>query len=353
MQRLGLELPAEVVQSELTSYVLHLEQQTLTLHQPDPRRRIFSVYRGGGPLLGAAPRPVSFDGWLLAQAQQRGARLQLEQVNAITPGPRPRVSSAQSSLEADLVVLATGINRRAPLDPAWGYRAPGSEAMAQEEVPWPFGLVDTNVHIFYDHPPGLIFGGIIPKGRYASISLLGHKLGGGAISQFLAGPRVARVLPAGLPRLCGCAPHVAVAPAHGYYADRLVAVGDAAVTRLYKDGIGSAFVTAEAAAKTAVQRGVRRQDFAAGYRPVCDHIARDNRYGKLLFWVWRLVHGSPPLLGLWQRSILTEAGQPRETHVYARILWNLFTGDEPYRQIFWRAVSLPAFRTPWKEVFKL
>ncbi len=242
----------------------------------------------------------------------------------------------------DLVVLAVGVNSRAPLDPAWGYRPPRTEIMAQDEVPLPGGLLEDNVHIFFDYPPGLIFAGLIPKGRYANISLLGRKLPPDAVGDFLEGHDLTNLFPDGTPTLCGCTPRVAVSTARGYFADRLVAVGDAAVTRLYKDGIGAAFVTAEAAARTAIGRGIGRKDFAVGYRPVCWRIAADNLYGRWLFRMWAITRQAPLLLSAWRRAIVAEAGLPPVDQIHTRILWSMFTGDESYRQIFRLSISRTA-----------
>ena len=52
------------------------------------------------------------------------------------------------------------------------------------------------------------------------------------------------------------------------YADRIVFVGDAGVSRLYKDGIGAAYRTAKAAARAAVFQGVSADDFRRHYQPV-------------------------------------------------------------------------------------
>src|SRR5450759_4849359 len=52
MERLGLTLPAEVVQSVIDTYILHIDNAQLPLHALDASRRIVSVYRGGGPHLG-------------------------------------------------------------------------------------------------------------------------------------------------------------------------------------------------------------------------------------------------------------------------------------------------------------
>jgi hypothetical protein len=83
--------------------------------------------------------------------------------------------------------------------------------------------------------------------------------------------------------LCCCTARIAVEPAQVYFGDRWVAVGDAAISRLYKDGVYSAFHTAGTAMRAAVERGVARQDFERAYAPFCRRLARDNTYGKFLF----------------------------------------------------------------------
>lgn len=349
---LDLNLPPEVIQAELDTYILHLGGMELPIHRPDPTHRIVSVYRGSGPRLGGPLLPGSFDAWLLDQARQRGANVRRARVQAVRPGPRPVVVVAGENLEADLVVLATGVNARVPLDPAWGYRPPATEMMVQNEIPRPGSLLNDSVHIFFNYPQGLIFGGLISKGQYTNVSLLGRELPAGAVNDFLEGHGLLSLFPAGVPLLCGCRPRVAVSPAAGYFADRLVVVGDAAVTRLYKDGIGAAFKTAEAAARTAVRRGISRQDFAAGYRPVCRRIAVDNLYGRILFRLWAVARRSPLLLDTWRRVILAEADLSPPAQVHTRVLWGMFTGDESYRQIFRLSFSLPALGSLWRSLLK-
>lgn len=263
-------------------------------------------------------------------------------VREIRSGPRPIVVTAREELEADLVIMATGVNSRPVLDPAWGYRPPRTETMAQDEIPVLSGKMDKSVHIFFEHPPGLIFGAVIPKGRYANISLLGHGLPANAVKQFFEANGLEDFIPEGTTLLCGCNPSVAVSMASGFFADRLVVVGDAAVTRLYKDGIGSAFITAEAAAQTAIRRGISRQDFSAGYQPVCRRIAEDNFYGRLLFRIWSLIYHTPYLRKAWIQAIINEVNQSVANHIFTRVVWGMFTGDESYRLLFRKSISIAA-----------
>jgi len=343
---LGLSIPAELVQAALDSYVLHFGRQTVVIRRGQAEGQVLSVYRGSGPRLGGIPTSQSFDAWLLAQAADRGAGVNHSRVERVLPGERPQVVSAGQVMEADLVVVATGVNTRSPLDPAWGYRPPVCEVMAQNETPALNFQAGNSVDVYFSQPAGLLFGALVPKGEYTNISLLGENLSPSSIQEFLELQHISTASgsePA-VPLLCGCSPRVAVSPAVGYFADRMVVVGDSAVTRLYKNGIGSAFVTAGAAAHCAVQRGISAGAFRQGYRPACAAIAADNRYGRLLFAVWKLVRDTPALRSNWQHALQAEEGLSPERQVHRKLLWSMFTGDRSYAQIFWEAVRWPALR---------
>jgi flavin-dependent dehydrogenase len=344
LDSLGLRIPAEVIQAEVNAYVLHLGALELPVFRSDPDRRIFTVFRGRGPREGLAPRPASFDAWLLEQARERGAQVRRVRVREVLPGARPQVVAGDELVEADLVMLATGVNSRSPLSAGWGYRPPRTQTMAQDEGLCPAQFAPDVVHVYFGHPPGLLFGAVIPKGRYASVSLLGRSLSPDAVADFLEGHGLGSLMPGGRTRLCGCWPRVAVSAAREFYANRLVVVGDAAVTRLYKDGIGAAALTAEGATRTAVQRGIARGDFARGYAPLCRRLAADGRYGRLCFALWDLTRRAPALLRGWQAAIRAERERPPVERLHMRILWGMFTGDMSYRRIFWLSVSPQALR---------
>lgn len=351
-QTLGLEIPEELVQAVLDSYTLHFGRQSLRIQRGHTGDRVLSVYRGSGPRLGTRPNPESgssFDGWLLEQARQRGAEVVRRRVDRVLMGTRPRVVSGEQVVEADLVVVATGINTRSPLEGAWGYQPPRTAVMAQNETIAIGTPRSSSVHIYFNQPSGLLFGALVPKGEYTNISLLGENLPPRAVEEFLKSHRIAGTTADGaaleLPLLCGCAPKVAISAAEGYYADRMVVVGDAAATRLYKNGIGSAFATAGAAARCAVRRGVGAGDFDAGYRPACAAIAADNRYGRVLFEIWKLVRDTPALARRWQAALVDEEGLDPERQVHRTLLWHMFTGDQSYAQIFWLALSWPSVRS--------
>jgi flavin-dependent dehydrogenase len=339
MEQLGLCLPTEVIQAEVRAYAACLDNHMLRIDRPDSRRQIVSVYRSGGPRLLLGEPLAGFDRYLLDQACARGAQHISVRVRQITWEDRPIVRTDQGDYAADLLVLATGVNNRPPLADVFGYQPPKTIIMAQDEILRPANWPDDQVRIFFKQPPGLLFGAFIPKGQYLSISLMGQGLSKDSIHEFIEvrGPDASSA--AAPVCLCGCRPRIAVSSALNYYGTRWVAVGDAAVTRLYKDGIGSAFFTAQTAMQVAVQHGISDRAFQRHYAPFCRRISIDNFYGRMLFRMWALISHTPLLLRAWTASVKQEAAWPIEQRVHSRILWGMFSGDEMYRNLFWMALS--------------
>jgi flavin-dependent dehydrogenase len=333
LHSLQLRFPPQVIMGEIRSYVLHLGEGMVEINQPDPERRIVSVYRGTGPRLGDLPPGVSFDAWILSEALNRGAELIRERVTAVTGDERPAVATRSTALTCDLVVLATGVNSRLPHLPDLGYERPATEVMSQDELAVSEMSGNHRVHIFTGRPAGVIFAGLVPKGPYVNVSLLGHKLAKDSVGKLLEMNQVRRMLRADPRRLCGCNPRIAVSMAQNYYADRFVAVGDAAVTRLYKDGIGSAFLTARQAARVAVGVGTSERAFRQGYAAFCESISRDNRIGRMLFAIWDRTQRSRVGTRAWYSALTAEEGLPVERQHCRMALWGMFTGDDSYRAI--------------------
>lgn len=333
---LDIALPPTVVRERVRVYVLHWDAHSISIHPPDSTRQVLSVYRAGGPRLSPFPPAHGFDAFLLSQAQARGARVIGERVEHVSFTPLPRVSTRARQETFDLVVLAAGVNATPPPLEPLDYHPPTTETMAQDSLLVESASrvqMDGTVHVYLDEPPGLIFGALIPKRPFATVSLLGERLARDSIEQFLAVPQVTQVIGDQPPRLCGCRPRVAVAPARGFFADRFVAVGDSCVTRLYKDGIGSALLTARAAAETALRHGISRAAFAAHYAPVCQTIARDNRLGRVVFALVAHSKRNAWLMRGLTRALSAETDASPGARLLNQTLWSIFTGDANYAEI--------------------
>ncbi|MFQ5857147.1 MAG: NAD(P)/FAD-dependent oxidoreductase [Anaerolineae bacterium] len=346
LQDLGLTIPSSVIMGRLQRYVLHWRRATVNIEQPDPNRQVLSVFRGAGPKYGALAPETSFDAFLLSQAEAAGATVIPERVLEVNfpPGEPAEIRSTHTQAAFDLVVLACGVNMRPPTLFGMNYRKPPVITMAQDEIRLNRPTEPNSVHVYCDEPPGLLFGGLVPKGEYINVSLLGHGLPGQGVDQFLDALRERGVLVGEHERLCGCRPRVATGPATDLYGDRFVAVGDAAVTRLYKDGIGSALQTAQSAAHVVLEHGIASQDFARHYAPVVRAIDRDNRYGYWLFRLWQLVKGEGILSTLGQRTLTAEGQLAPAQRAHSTLLWYMFTGDAPYRSIMLGLLSWSSLR---------
>jgi flavin-dependent dehydrogenase len=208
------------------------------------------------------------------------------------------------------------------------------------------------MHVFLLNIPRLEFAAIIPKGDYASVCLLGESIDKELVQSFLDSPQVKACMPEDWtsdPRSCQCSPKISLGAANQPFADRLVFVGDCGVTRLYKDGIGAAYRTAKACATTAVFEGISEADFRRHYWPVCRSIRTDNSIGKLSFAVtrqiqkWRFARRA--LLRMTEKE-QEKAGRRRDM---SQVLWDMFTGSAPYRDIVTLAMH-PRFlaRLTWE-----
>ena len=113
----------------------------------------------------------------------------------------------------------------------------------------------------------------------------------------------------------------------------LVVVGDASVSRLNKDGIGSAYITSKAAVTTALIFGVSGKDFKKHYWPVCKTIINDNRFGRMVYYLAEVSKSNMSIgwfLFLYIRSGL---GIVNET------VWGICTGSLTYGRVVFNVLN--------------
>jgi flavin-dependent dehydrogenase len=178
-----------------------------------------------------------------------------------------------------------------------------------------------------------------PKKEHVTVSVIGFQdVTLDDLRKVLAQPTVRSLLPTGdvlADRYCRCRPRIGITPARKPFTNRLVIVGDACCSRYYKNGLESAFVTAELAAEAAFNAGVSEAAFRRNYfRRVKGSLARDNLYGRLLFQVHD--RASRYRLPTQTYHLVASSGQGMEpsAQLARQILWEMFTGNVPYRTIF-------------------
>ena len=337
LQELGLILPSQIIQAHIEQYIVHSPYISISMSNPEKGAEIVSVYRGCGPRTCGWGIPMGFDGWLLQEAEKRGARIDQQRVTHVYLEGERGIKVSESRLAYDFIILAAGVNTKPVRISGLDYSPPETRVMDEEELIDESGQLGAwlgqRAHVFLLPRSGLVFGSLVPKGFSINVSVLGSGKYPVSVNDFLRNGLVRQILPGNYRRGCGCRPQAVIRPARNYYTDGFVAIGDAAVSRLYKDGIGSALLTAERAARISAMEGISRQDFKNHYEPFCRRMARDNRWGKLLFALNDWGKDSKTFLMAQRRLIVGEQKNTRSGQPFTRAAWGMFTGSYTYRQI--------------------
>jgi flavin-dependent dehydrogenase len=260
------------------------------------------------------------------------------------------------------VVGAFGVNSTTPgifEDLGFGYKKPDTVTTAIAEISFDRDIIPEHfgdaIHLFLLPIKNIKFGAMIPKGTYVTLCLLGKDMNAHTVTDFLDNPVVRKALPetASYELSCRCLPKMNIKAPKIAYTDRVVMCGDAGSTRLFKDGIGAAYIMGKAAAKTAVFQGVSKQHFRTYYRPVYRSIITDNWFGRYLYTITDFYR----MHGVMTRGMVTvvkdEQLDPDNPKRLSSILWDMFTGNELYKNIFRTAISMPMHLDIWRELIKI
>jgi flavin-dependent dehydrogenase len=342
------------VQRGIDSYVLHTDLGSVRIRTPLQEKRIAAIHRGSGPRNVQQIKWDSFDGYLQRLAAEKGVHLIHQIVDEIGWNDGHPVLKTRDGGHAqyDLVTVAVGVNGRSLKlsgHDGFQYRPPQTTKtfireyyLGEETVDRAIG---SSMHVFLLNLPRLEFAAIIPKGDCVTVCLLGEDIDRKMVTAFLESPEVRSLLPADVVAdrgACQCAPRMYTLGAVQPFADRILFIGDCGVSRLYKDGIGAAYRTAKAAATTAVFQGISKRSFRRHFWPVCQALNTDNKYGRLTFAVTSEIQKR----GFARRALLrmtaSEQAKKGRSQRMSRVLWDIFTGSEAYRNIIKRMLH-PVF----------
>lgn len=347
----GIDLPPTVVQRGIDSYYLHMDVGSVKIETPLHEKRIAAVFRGGGPRGSQYSEWESFDGYLLKLAQEKGAHLMSDRVVEISlqNDGKPLIKTKQGhSHRYDLLTVAAGVNSPALKlfsDMGIGYKPPGTTKtficeyhLGEEKIGHHLG---SSMHTFLLSIPRLEFAAIVPKGNYATACMLGYKIDKELISAFFEAHAVKKNFPSdweSAKSACQCAPRMNISAADPPFFDRIAFIGDSGVSRLYKDGIGAAYRTSKAAAKTAVFEGLSKGDFQKHFWPICKSIKNDNVLGKLTFMIVGLLKKVKFARRAILRMVSLEQKKEGSPLRMSTVLWDMFTGSAPYKEVFFRTL---------------
>jgi len=358
----GINLPDTVVRKGINSYQLHTNHGSVSIATPGLEKTIATVSRGGGPRGMPMANKESFDRFLLSQAVTGGAVHCAQSIDRIEYRHNRPVLFAdnQEVMDADLVVGAFGVNStttKLVAGMGFGYKEPPVVTAAIAEIRMEEDAVaelfGNSIHLFLVPDRGVKFAAMIPKGSYVTLCILGKNVNANTVNDFLARPIMQKVLPKEIPHevACRCMPKMNVGAPAKPFANRMVMCGDAGSTRLFKDGLGAAYLMGKAAAKTAVFHGVGERDFRMHYGPVYKSIITDNYFGRYLYTITDIYRKNR----IFTRAMLEVVRQEQQAgnrKMLSSILWDMFTGNERYRNIFPKALDGRMHIDLWREMAK-
>ena len=348
----GVVLSSDVIRRGIESYTLHLEQGSTVIETPFNEQRIAAMFRGIGPLGVDDKEGGSFDNYLLDLCKKSGANVIHEAVTSAIRTADGVTLSTKSKQKAryDLVVGAVGLNAKAldifeSICPS--FVPPETTKTYISEFKMDPELIDkhfgNSMHVFLLNLPHIKFGALIPKGRFVTLVLLGNDIDKEIAASFVHSDAVRKLFPpeVNLDEItpCKCFPSINVKGAKLAYDDRVVLVGDSASSKLYKNGVGAAYITGKAAANTALFNGISAAAFKKHYQPVCTNLERDNVLGKFIFSVTGIIQKSHLLKSAMLGLVIKEQGKKSQNRRMSSVLWDTFTGSAAYKNIFLRFMN--------------
>ena len=331
---------------------MHTEHDKVKIETPLQEKRIGSVFRGSGPLKSEKTEWESFDNYLQELCIKKGANLIIDKVTEVHFENGLPLVKTKNNLEKsyDLIVAAVGLdNKSLSLLKSANikFEAPNTTKtyisefyLGKEIISQYFG---DSMHVFLMDIPNLEFGALIPKGQYVTLVLLGSEINKDLVTAFLNSEQVKNCFPKewdlNTIAKCQCYPKINTRTAKFMYGDRFVAIGDSATSKLYKNGIGAAYITAKAAAKTVLFNGVSSKDFEKFYLPTCQSLNTDNSIGKVVFLVTKIIKKSTLLKKAVIKTVLNEQSKSGLKRHMSTVLWDTFTGSAPYKEIFFRTLK--------------
>ncbi len=348
----GIVIPSNIIRSGINTYTLHVEQGQSVIKTPSNEQRIASVFRGCGPKGCLDTSQRSFDDFLLMLCKEKGANIVYEKItNAERTDDGIFIESKTFvKKKYDLVVGAAGLNSKTfemfasicpELVPPKTTRTYINEFFLKKDIVEIF--FSNSMHVFLLDLPNITFGALIPKENYVTLVLLGQDIDKEIVKKFVESEQVKGCFPEGLnleeAAHCKCYPYINVKAAKNAFNDRVVLIGDSASSKLYKNGIGAAYITGRAAAKAAVFEGISKESFKKSYYKTCQDLNLDNQVGKFIFFVTKIIQKSKFLKRGLLQTVINEQKDASENRIMSSILWDTFTGSAGYRNIFVRFLN--------------
>jgi flavin-dependent dehydrogenase len=367
MEQEGIHIPAENIQGEINRIWIHGLWKNIPIKVPS-QMKMHSVFRGSLPSE-RIDGQTGLDSFLLGKAVEEGATILQGEVLEVSYPDRdtPALSIKKAtgdiiSMPASFVTLSMGVNARAGKDHKENPLILSVQRINPEFVPArvrrtlvfelkiPRKVLEKNLknEVYFIEYGSKKFPlehlALIPKGDFLTVTVIGKYIDDAVlprdirktIDKIVKLPQLNRILPniAAYPVACACSPRMTVRTAKNPFARNLAIIGDAAGSRLYKDGLYSAYLTASKLARTVLHEGSDKKTLSREYGKTIKWLAMDNRFGKSVFRLIRLTFSTPILSRILYQTFATELKiRDKRKRPLAQILWKIASGYADYKEI--------------------
>jgi 2-polyprenyl-6-methoxyphenol hydroxylase-like FAD-dependent oxidoreductase len=376
----GIFLPEQLICQEIEHLWIHGCWKNFPFKAPAHQKLV--TLHPQTPDVGNGAPPLDFQTFLLQTAHARGAVLQKGEVKTIRYGPDGKpvltVRSASGSeweTPADFAVIATGVGdadggplHSGPLLRAFqrinpGFSPPKTRPVLRFDLPtgrdYLQKYMNRELHLILSgfRKPAMEEIALIPRWDRLTVAMTGKSIDRAASAADLR-KTVREFL--SLDEMQALLPHLAennlepvglvltrrpVRPARMPFADRIALIGDAIGTPDGRDGLESAFRTADALAQTLLENGLDRESLTRGYGPTVRWMASEQFYGRLLYGLLRPALRNPLSARVLYQAFATEMKfQPMDQWPLGRLLWGVDSQTIPCREACFALFRPPILR---------
>jgi flavin-dependent dehydrogenase len=379
MEEVGIHIPPAIIRGNINRIWIHGMWKNIPIKVPN-QMRMFSVYRGSLPS-DSKNRQLGLDAFLLGQAVENGARIfhgeaqEIVYTNSHSPLVKINVESGDVvSMPASFVAVAVGVNSRTGKDYRENPLVLSLKKMNPTFVPArlrrtlifelkvPPEVLEKNLKnevYFIEYGAKnlpLEHIALVPKRDFLTVTVIGKYIDRDVlprdmrkiIADIVKLPQLERILPDISKYLvaCACSPYMTVGTAKNPVSERVAVIGDAVGSRLYKDGLYSAYLSASQLAHTVMHNGSDKQTLKREYGKVVRWLSMDNRYGKQVFRLIRFAFSTPFFSRILYQTFATELKtRDKNKRPMGQILWKIASGHANYREILGNMFSYRALKS--------
>lgn len=367
LEKARIRVPKEIIRGEINRIWIHGMWKNIPVKVPN-RMKMYSVFRGSLPSK-VRDRQRGLDSVLLGKAIEEGAILlqgKVEEIVSIDgdmPALTIKLDSGETvTMPASFVTVAAGVNPRTGkayeenpvirsirnLNPAFVPAKLRKTIVFEIKVPREILERNLKNEVYFieygSKDLRLEHIALVPKGDYLTVSVIGKCIDDAVfprelrriIERIVDLPQLKRILPdiSRYPVACTCMPWMSVGVAKNPFAERMALIGDAAGSRLYKDGLYSAFLTASRLAHIIMHKGMDKKTLSREYGRTIRWLAQDNRYGRIVFGLIRITFSAPLLSRVLYQTFATELKtKVKSKRPLGNVLWKIASGHSDYKEI--------------------